>query len=297
MKLLAKILPDPIFHFMILGSLLFVLDSALFTPVEPEYIIDIDQARIEWIKNTSKKENGHFPDEQSLVRLIDNDIQQEIFFREALSIELEKDDVIIRRRLIEKFTFMLEGITNNVFPTDEELQDFYLQNMNLFMQNERYSFSHYYFSEANRTNAQMDAEQALIKLTNTNTAITNTVLDNQKIGDPFMMRYHYENLSNIQLKNNFGKQFSEKLASEYLNSNNKSTQTGHHWFGPIESIYGWHLIKMTNVQSRSLPAYQIVKEKVLTTFMEHKRITANKAMYKQLLAKYKVNIAGKEKTK
>jgi len=297
MKLLAKILPDPIFHFIVIGSLLFVLDGVFFTKVKSEYRIEIDQVRIDWIKNTSKKESGHLPDEQALARLVDNDIQQEVFFREALSIGLEKDDVIVRRRLIEKFTFMLEGITNNTSPADEELQAFYRHNTDLFIQNERYSFSHYYFSEDNRSNARKDAEQALLKLTNIATVKTIASADNQRIGDPFMMRYHYENLNSTQLKNNFGEQFTQSLVASNLNTNNQVTQSSNYWFGPIKSIYGWHLIKMTNQQQRYLPDYKEIKAKVLATFLSQQRIITNDAMYEKLLAKYQVNIAGVEQVK
>ncbi|MEP1446914.1 MAG: peptidylprolyl isomerase [Paraglaciecola sp.] len=279
MKLVKKLLHDPIFHFVLIGSVLFILDAIREGTPEAQDIIEIDQSRIEWIKNTNKKENGYFPDKRALTRLIDNDIKQEIFFREALSIGLEKDDIIIRRRLIEKFTFMFEGLPPSHSPSDDDLLAFYQKNTELFQEEERYSFSHYYFSTDSRKNAYIDADNALQQLTN---LASSSSTENQKIGDPFMLPYHYQSLDQETLKDNFGEQFSIRL----INSNPPNKD----WIGPIKSVYGWHLVKITHRQQRYLPDYQDIKEKVLVKFLDQQRIENIDAMYEKLLAKYQVNV-------
>ncbi len=281
MNMLAKILPDPIFHFVIIGGLLFALDGFFLSTVSPLYLIEIDQTRIDWIKNTSLKENGEIPNKQVLSALIDNDIKQEVFFREALALDLEKDDVIVRRRLIEKLRFMLEGMTNMSPPTELQLRDFYRQHADIFIQSERYSFTHYYFSAEERENAKTDAEASLKIYLSTHQNLKSTNPNNKKIGDPFMMRYHYNNLDKTQISNNFGKVFSESLASQVVGN----------WTGPIQSIYGWHLLKINDKRGIYLPKFKDIKEKVNTEFQKRQRMIANKRMYENLLAKYKISVA------
>jgi hypothetical protein len=274
-----KIIARSCFSFCFNRQCIVFLDAIRERTLEAQNIIEIDQSRIEWIRNASKKENGYFPDENALTRLVNNDIKQEIFFREALSIGLEKDDIIIRRRLIEKFTFMFESPPLNHSPSETDLLEFYKKNTNLFQEEERYSFSHYYFSADSRENAYLDADNALQKLTN---ITSSSSTENQKIGDPFMLRYHYQNLDRETLANNFGEQFTKSLVD--------SKQANKGWFGPIKSIYGWHLVKITYRQQRYLPDYQEVKEKVLVKFLDQQRIENINAMYEKLLAKYQVNL-------
>ncbi len=204
-----------------------------------------------------------------------------IFFREALALDFEKDDVIVRRRLIEKFKFMLEGMANMSAPTETQLTDFYAQHAELFIQSQRYSFSHYYFSADERVNAQADAQASLQSHLSSHSSAKSAPSNNQKIGDPFMMRYHYSNLDKTQISNNFGKDFSKNLASQNTGS----------WIGPIESIYGWHLVKISNKRERYLPKFTDIKDKVAIEFQKSQRVTANKKMYDALLAKYEVSIA------
>jgi len=283
MNMLNKILPDPIFHFIIIGGLLFALDGFFLSTTNPKYLINIDQYRIDWIKNTSFKENGNIPNRQVLSGLIHNDIKQEVFFREALSLNLEKDDVIVRRRLIEKFKFMLEGMTNMSPPTEMQLSEFYRQNPDLFIQPERYSFTHYYFSTEEREHAKEDAEYSLKNYLSINSNLKPTDSINKKIGDPFIMRYHYNNLNKTQISTNFGDEFTKNLTS----------QTVGNWTGPIESIYGWHLIKISDRRESNLPNFGNIKEKIEIEFQKHQRIITNKRMYEALLAKYKISIASK----
>jgi len=283
MNMLKKILPDPIFHFIIIGGLLFALDGFFLSTTNPKYLINIDQYRIDWIKNTSFKENGNIPNRQVLSGLIHNDIKQEVFFREALSLNLEKDDVIVRRRLIEKFKFMLEGMTNMSPPTEMQLSEFYRQNPDLFIQPERYSFTHYYFSTEEREHAKEDAEYSLKNYLSINSNLKPTDSINKKIGDPFIMRYHYNNLNKTQISTNFGDEFTKNLTS----------QTVGNWTGPIESIYGWHLIKISDRRESNLPNFGNIKEKIEIEFQKHQRIITNKRMYEALLAKYKISIASK----
>jgi len=275
MSILKKILPDPVFHFVMIGGLLFLLDGFLTPGQNLQYLIDMDQTRIDWIKNTSSKETGDIPSQQQLSNLIDHHIKQEIFFREALAIELEKDDVIVRRRLIEKYKFMLEGMIDTTQASNEQLVEHYQKNQGSFIQPARYSFSHHYFSDEQRDNAQQDAAASLTNLVSTNVKSTSV---NNKIGDPFMMRYHYSQLDLKQIANSFGKDFSASLNSLAVGQ----------WSAPIPSIYGWHLVKITHKKADYLPEFEEIADQVQIEFQKHKRILVNDAVYSDLLAKYDI---------
>ncbi len=54
---------------------------------------------------------GRPPTGRELRRLIDEAVRDEILYREALRLSLDRDDPIVRRRLAQKMTFMLEDNT------------------------------------------------------------------------------------------------------------------------------------------------------------------------------------------
>lgn len=274
MSIWKKILRDPIFHFALIGGVLFAADGYSTRSTAEGKVIEVDQVRIEWLKSTSKKENGRLPTEQELERLIDNYVREEVFFREALAMELERDDVIIRRRLIEKLRFLVEDVATATPPSEEELREFYNKMQERFREPERYSFSHFYFSNDARPDARGDAERVLAQLQGSGSAPA------KKLGDPFMMRYHYANQGHRQVANNFGRAFMAGLAE----------LPGGQWSGPVPSVYGWHLVKLNEKRASYIPSYEAVKEAVLAEWQQQQRVKANNETYARLRQGYQVEI-------
>ena len=61
--------------------------------------------------------------EQQLGSLIDSWVREEVMLREALRLNLDRDDTIIRRRLVQKLEFLAEDI-NGEIPDSETLGGF-----------------------------------------------------------------------------------------------------------------------------------------------------------------------------
>ena len=58
------------------------------------------------------------PTTRELDGLIEDYIQEEIMYREAMAMGLDRDDAIIRRRLRQKMEFLSEDIAASIVPTD-----------------------------------------------------------------------------------------------------------------------------------------------------------------------------------
>ena len=48
---------------------------------------------------------GRQPNNDEVTRIIDNLVNEEVLYREALILGLDKDDIIIKRRLAQKINF------------------------------------------------------------------------------------------------------------------------------------------------------------------------------------------------
>ena len=78
--------------------------------------------------------------------LIEQRVSEEILFREAVALGLDKDDEIIKRRLAQKMDFLAADIAALQDPGDAELRAWYAQNSDRFALPPRASFRHLYFS-------------------------------------------------------------------------------------------------------------------------------------------------------
>ena len=61
------------------------------------------------------------PTSEELEGLIRDRVREEVYYREALALGLDKDDLIIRRRLRQKMEFVTDDVVAQAQPTDDEL--------------------------------------------------------------------------------------------------------------------------------------------------------------------------------
>ena len=137
-----RYLHEPLVHFLVLGGLIFLLYAYLndgFTPEEEKIVISpakIDQLSYVWKKKYLRK-----PTPQELQQLIDEEIYAQVMSREAQKLGLDKDDEVIRRRLVQKIRFISANLSTLLEPSDEELKMYLKAHPEAFMSPERISFT------------------------------------------------------------------------------------------------------------------------------------------------------------
>jgi len=130
-----RIFSEPLIQFLILGVLLFLLTSYIRQHRDTQCReIIVDNERIRMMVMNYKTQTGDLPNKQQLDAMIDNYIREEISYREARKMGLDKDDEIIRRRLSQKFYFLQTDLTEAAQPSDNDLKQFYTQHLNYFKQ-------------------------------------------------------------------------------------------------------------------------------------------------------------------
>ena len=121
-SLMRRLIREPLLHFFILGALLFAfygwLNRAGFAG--PSEIV-VSRGQTASLKAQFERVWQRQPTEQELSGLIDNWVREEIFYREALAMGLDRDDPVVRRRLQQKVEFIVDSAIPEA-PTAEELQ-------------------------------------------------------------------------------------------------------------------------------------------------------------------------------
>lgn len=271
---LKKLISEPIIQFILSGIILYLMVSFVQQQrdfQQREIIVDSD--RIALMIMNYKTQTGSLPSKQQLDALIEDYISEEIYYREAKKMGLDKDDEIIRRRLAQKLTFMQSGLAEIKNPGDADLLAFYNSHPDLFMQDASASFSHVYFSTTNSNDsiARQRAVEALQQLKKS------SLQRSPSSGDPFPLQYDYTDQTATDVRQNFG---SNAFADSVFQA---ATNT---WTGPVQSGYGWHLIYISSRGTKALKDYSNVKEEVKIKYLESAKAEQDKQAFEKLRSRY-----------
>ena len=111
--------------FVILGVLILAVDTIFNN--ESENRITIFESEINSLISTWVEQVGREPTINEVEGIIKQLIDEEILYREAVRLGLDKNDIIIKRRLAQKIGFLRQE-AETVLPTEDEVKEFYLKN-------------------------------------------------------------------------------------------------------------------------------------------------------------------------
>ena len=240
--------------FLIAGFLIYLIDIALNSDESNKDIYITDQELTSLI-TAWKSQVGRDPTDEEIVKIINNLVEEEILYREALLLGLDKEDRIIKRRLAQKITFLKqETLLEN--PNQEALNLFYNENKEKYFIKPSYSFTHLFFTK--ETDSEGRSIQALQGLLTDKTPIDS---------DPFLLGKNFIDKTTEEIARNFGNDFIAAFANLELNK----------WSGPFESSFGNHLVLLRDYKEGFYPPFNEIKDQVLHDyFMQTKENALNK---------------------
>ncbi len=269
-------LREPLLHFLLLGVVLFGLygyfqRGRVGVESSKQIALSLDDLRTMDIYFESQWHRQPTPAE--FQAMVEDKVREEILYREALAMGLDKDDTIVKRRMAQKMQFLAEDVATAHEPSSAELKAWFEKNSSKFALPSRYSFRHLYFSPDKRgKNAQEDAAKALARITGQP--------EDSKLaassGDSFMFQDYYGDRAPDAIAKEFGPQFA--VALEKLKPGS--------WQGPVESGYGWHLVFVDTVIPGRIPAFEEIEPDVKTAWLGEQKATAWQTAYAEMRAKY-----------
>src|SRR4051794_27296445 len=195
------------------------------TDANAEIVISV--ARVSTLADGFARTWRRLPDARELQGLIDDYIRDEVFYREGRAAGLDRDDVVIRRRVRQKMEFLAEDMSA-VEPSDEQLAAHLASNPEKFRAEDRLTFRHVFLSATRRGNAlESDARQIADTL-----ARASTTVDTAAFGDPFLLGEEFHAMLQGDVARTFGEGFARQV----------STMERGRWQGPIPSSFGAHFV-------------------------------------------------------
>lgn len=280
-KFVARVLKEPLFHFLVLAVGVFVL-AGLFSgtpPTSSPATITVSEQRIRSFVLAFQRTWQRSPTREELDGLIEDYIREEVLNREALSIGLDRDDTMIRRRLRQKMEFIAEDMADAAEPTDEELQEYLNDHPETFRIESRLTFRQVYLKPSRHGESLNEDAQALLSELRGNDSI-----DATQLGDPTLLPHHHENVRKTNIADQFGPQFADEVLSLGPGK----------WDGPIESAYGLHVVLVEQVAKGETPDLDKIRNAVRLEWHASRRSVAKDAFVESLREKYDVVVENPE---
>jgi hypothetical protein len=272
---MRKLLREPLLHFLVLGVLLFAVYSFLSTGGEPEQgRIVVTEGQVASLATTFARTWQRMPTQEELQGLVDGYVREEVLYREGLLLGLDRDDPVIRRRVVQKLQFIEEG-SSETEPTEADLQAYFESHRADFELQPRYTFRQVFLDPGRRGAAvTTDAERLLAELTSDSSQEP----DIAALGDPTLLPLSFDDALASEVSRVLGAEFAEGLATLVVGP----------WQGPLRSTFGWHLVQLSARQDAAIPELAEVRAEVEREWQRARRMEASEAFYRQLLLRYKV---------
>jgi peptidyl-prolyl cis-trans isomerase C len=265
-----RVLREPLVHFFAGGLFLFVVGAAVRERPDTHHIVLTSQREAQ-LASRYAQQFGARPDASTMDELVKSDVHDEILFRQGLTLGLDKDDEIVRRRIIQKMRFLLEDLHPPPEPTEAQLQDFYRAHPERYVLPARVTFTHVYFSaEQGDAGARSRAYAALDGLSADQGRGPGRA---RGIGDPFPDLQDFSHYAREQVYRLFGRtDFSARVFSVPPGK----------WAGPFKSAYGWHLIYVQSREEAQTQPLASVRDKVRADYLLDSQSRANEIAFSTL---------------
>jgi hypothetical protein len=276
-KLVTYLLKEPLLHFLLLGVLIFVANDRINGNAQTDKAeIVVSLARQENLAKNFARTWQREPTKAELDALIVDFIRQEIAYREGLAMQLDSDDIVIKRRLRQKLEILAEDVASMTPPGESNLRQYFTANAEAFRRPAVLSFRQVYFNaDADQQSAIREASKLLVALQQDESQV-----NFPDSGDPSMLPRELENVRVPELSNVFGSEFVDAILRAELNR----------WIGPIRSGFGIHLVRVDSRVESRMPSFDEVAERVLREWLAEQRSRAIDGMYQRMSEDYSIVI-------
>lgn len=264
-------------QFLLLGAALFGLFGIFGKNNEAEAPakIVISVARVAALADGFARTWRRPPTERELQGLVEDYIREEVFYREGRAAGLDRDDVVIRRRVRQKMEFLAEDMAA-IEPSEEQLAGYLASHPERFRTQERLTFHHVFLS-ATRRGSAMDNDSKQLA----NTLASATAAENVAgLGDPFLLGEEFRSISQSDVAATFGEDFAKQISA---------VEQGR-WQGPIPSGFGLHFVYIDERTPGNLPPLDAVRQAVQKEWLNERRLEAEQMLYRKLRDRYEITV-------
>ena len=269
---MRQLLSEPILHFLLLGILLFAGYRWRAPGDSTGRVIVITQGVVDDLVIQHVAARGREPSATELNRLIESYVHDEIFYREGVKLGLDRDDLVVKRRVRQKIELIEEDASTRT-PTDADLSAYLAANPARFAQPAVLTFEQVFLGSS--TNGP-DIVRAV--------AITYEALRNgtdpKRLGTPTLLPNSMIETPSDLVARDFGANFAAALETIPIGE----------WSGPIDSSFGAHYVRVSDRTPAVAPPLGAVRDQVVREWENDRRLRARADAYGRMRREYEVSI-------
>ena len=271
---LAQALREPLTHFLIAGAMIFAFYGWRGSEVDAgDRRIAINQEQVERLVSMWSQTWQRPPSAMELDGLIRDFIKEEIYYREAMRLGLDRDDTVVRRRLRSKMEFMATSEAEMMVPGDVVLQAWLDKYPARYASDPVFGFDSVYVSMADGDAAARARAKGLLGQLKAGG-------DASRLGDAISLPRAMDDASQQIISRQFGDEFAAALTALPKGE----------WTGPVVSGFGLHLVRVRSVAAQRKPGLAEVRQRVENDWRSATRERREKQAYQALLNGYDIEI-------
>jgi peptidyl-prolyl cis-trans isomerase C len=265
---------EPLVHFLIAGGAIFVFYAWRGDAVDTrDRRIVVREDQVKRLATIWSQTWRRPPSVKELDGLIRDYIKEEVYYREAVRLSLDKDDAIVRRRLRAKMEFLASAEAETMVANDAVLQAWLDKYPARYAADPLISFQSIYIGTTGAEAVAMaKANGVLVKLQQGADPLT--------LGDPISLPQSMAGVSAKAIDRQFGDAFAARLILLPKGE----------WSGPIASGFGLHLVRVDAVTAVRAPKLAEVRQRVENDWRSATRTARENQAYQTLLDGYDIKI-------
>ncbi|MCC6848594.1 MAG: peptidyl-prolyl cis-trans isomerase [Deltaproteobacteria bacterium] len=269
---MSRFLGEPLVHFVVLGAALFALHRAVAPPAATNVIV-VTTALQRGFQQEHARRHGRAPTAEEQRALVDRYVETEVMLREALALGLDRGDIIVRRRLVQKMEFLNQDREPLPAPTDADLAAFLARHAERYRLAGRTTVAHVFVSaRLHPDDAETIAEELRARLA--------AGEDPASLGDPFLRGREFREATEGELGGVFGPELARRLQGAPVGV----------WVGPYRSSFGLHLVRIAERSGGRPATVDEVRRELGRDWEEERRRDVAGAALRALRARYDVRI-------
>ena len=274
-RALRALFTHRLLHFVVLGAVTWAMVPRQATP----HIVELDENQVKAIWAAELRKHPSSPlTEQDKQEALSQFIEDELFLREGLRMDLDKDDRIVRNRVVQKVMFYAEDLAGASAPTtDENLRAYFDKTRERWVRDVEVQLQQVFVSNVDHAKDGGAVAVALrAKL------IANPDLDPSTLGTAYsrMRARPGEWARPDDIQSDFGDAVAKTVEQLSVNA----------WSDPIVSARGWHVLRVTDKRSGRQATFEEVKQTLVVEYQLDRKRAAMADLGKRLSKEYTIKV-------
>lgn len=260
--MIRKLLRDPLAHFLLAGAAIWGALALAGEPVDPaERTITLSREQQAGLALGFERTIGRPPTDAELDAQIERWTREEVLYREAMRLGLDRSDPVVRRRLAAKMDELAGAEVELARPSEEELRGWLEDNPGPFETGGVLTFDQVYFSSEDKALAALEGSEP--------------------VGQAISLPGSVERMEEREVTQVFGAQFAGDVAR---------LDAGPLWQGPVRSGFGWHLVRLIRREGGTVPPFDEIRERVESDWRSRTIQARREKAYELLRDAYRINV-------